>query len=714
MVTPQFVAETLVELERLGAQPTLNIFDGTVSLAGRGRLPPLAAGAPRPALEAYRAELIPRNLGRGDERLAGAAGVSLRGRSATIDEASEDGSRAAPGSRASELDDAEAPEDDARYDVFVSHCKRLDASEDRAVWVADVCEGAGLKVFFDRSDLTDISTEALERGVKQSRCLVTVLDPYTFESVWCVRENRWAAAAGRPIVPLYDGDRHRWDTIKKWCGGHPHVFAKQAINYNKDYRTESKLRLLDAVRRALAEGRAVERPQIAHTTSSHTLAKSAASVRIGVAKSQKPLTADATEAALRQLASKLGGATPDVVLVVLCGGTPTEPSPYDLDVCLARLRVGEHALGEATKVVATTSALGIAVESQWVGGHAIALFGICDPEGSYEVCYADASQGSEVVRERIAAAAARAGRDEPPTVSIVLTTAGTETTSLRGIQAALGEAAHLVGGTPSWANPPGLAISPGGGGRDESATSGVAMLLCWPNATVASAFVSGAGDPPAGEGQPERPRASAPAAEGVITDLYTSERGSVIVKTIDGKPASEVWLSWLPEEAAVALRPWVDDFDNQAPLGNAPAWAMWCAQNPMGIQRAAGVVMVAVMGIRGGELEFLTGVEVDAGEVLFPQFVDKTTICEKTHEAAKQVCAKQALSTDDIRGAFTFGCGINVVLGEADGIQDVSDKMACALGSAPLFGMVGGPELGHAHGDKASFACVMYSCLVFQ
>ena len=57
MVSPQFVAETLVALERLGAQPTLNIFDGTISLAGR--LPPLAAGAPR--LEAA--------------ALAGAAGV---------------------------------------------------------------------------------------------------------------------------------------------------------------------------------------------------------------------------------------------------------------------------------------------------------------------------------------------------------------------------------------------------------------------------------------------------------------------------------------------------------------------------------------------------------------------------------------------------------------------------------------------------------------
>ena len=43
MVSPQFVAETLVALERLGAQPTLNIYDGTISLAGR--LPPLAAGS---------------------------------------------------------------------------------------------------------------------------------------------------------------------------------------------------------------------------------------------------------------------------------------------------------------------------------------------------------------------------------------------------------------------------------------------------------------------------------------------------------------------------------------------------------------------------------------------------------------------------------------------------------------------------------------------
>lgn len=46
-----------------------------------------------------------------------------------------------------------------RYDVFVSHCKRLTASEDRAMWVADAvnCGSGNLKAFFDRYDLLEIS-----------------------------------------------------------------------------------------------------------------------------------------------------------------------------------------------------------------------------------------------------------------------------------------------------------------------------------------------------------------------------------------------------------------------------------------------------------------------------------------------------------------------------------------------------------------------------
>ena len=106
--------------------------------------------------------------------------------------------------------------------------------------------------------------------------------------------------------------------------------------------------------------------------------------------------------------------------------------------------------------------------------------GICDPEGSYEVVYSEAPS-PDVVRERVAAAAARSGRTEPPAVSIVLTTHGTETTCLAGIQAALGEDAHLVGGSCSLANPPGVAASPGGGvavsGRGQPSASAVAVVV---------------------------------------------------------------------------------------------------------------------------------------------------------------------------------------------------------------------------------------------
>ena len=206
--------------------------------------------------------------------------------------------------------------DDA-YDVFISHCKKLPTSEDRAIWLADLCvenkysnrlqcarirrfrreafccasrtqqeqsicpkisridfdltelessevwlgypahclistqadlfEGEGLKVFFDRSDLLEISEAALRDAVRASRVIVTVVDPVTFDSVWVANENAWAKDLGKPIVAFYDRDRHAWDEISKWVPLHPHVFARQAIPYTKDYRTEAKDKLLRQV-----------------------------------------------------------------------------------------------------------------------------------------------------------------------------------------------------------------------------------------------------------------------------------------------------------------------------------------------------------------------------------------------------------------------------------------------------------------------------------
>ena len=136
---------------------------------------------------------------------------------------------------------------DDEYDVFISHCKKLPTSEDRAIWLADLFEGEGLKVFFDRSDLLEISEAALRDAVRASRVIVTVVDPVTFDSVWVANENAWAKDLGKPIVAFYDRDRHAWDEISKWVPLHPHVFARQAIPYTKDYRTEAKDKLLRQV-----------------------------------------------------------------------------------------------------------------------------------------------------------------------------------------------------------------------------------------------------------------------------------------------------------------------------------------------------------------------------------------------------------------------------------------------------------------------------------
>ena len=60
-------------------------------------------------------------------------------------------------------------------------------------------------------------------------------------------ENAWAAAAGLPILAFYDADRYRWDEISHWRTDYPRVFKYQAIPYTKDFRNESRDRLLSAV-----------------------------------------------------------------------------------------------------------------------------------------------------------------------------------------------------------------------------------------------------------------------------------------------------------------------------------------------------------------------------------------------------------------------------------------------------------------------------------
>jgi hypothetical protein len=60
------------------------------------------------------------------------------------------------------------------FDVFISHAKKAEGTEDRALWCVDVFEEAGMKAFFDLQNLEEISSEQLVKDVKASKAVVTV------------------------------------------------------------------------------------------------------------------------------------------------------------------------------------------------------------------------------------------------------------------------------------------------------------------------------------------------------------------------------------------------------------------------------------------------------------------------------------------------------------------------------------------------------------
>ena len=82
------------------------------------------------------------------------------------------------------------------YNAVTASVRR--GTEDRALWCVDVFEEAGLKPFFDLQNLEEISREQLIKDVKNSKAVVTVVDPETFRSDWVILENQTAFDNGIP------------------------------------------------------------------------------------------------------------------------------------------------------------------------------------------------------------------------------------------------------------------------------------------------------------------------------------------------------------------------------------------------------------------------------------------------------------------------------------------------------------------------------------
>lgn len=626
-----------------------------------------------------------------------------------------------------------------QYEVFVSHCKRTESSEDRAIWVSDVAEGEGLSVFFDRSDLTEISKERLKLSVESSCVLVTILDPYTFDSEWVTLENEWARDAGIPVVGMYDGDKFRWEQVAKWKEDHPHVFVRPITNYQKDYRVESKKRLLAAIRDAAKE--AAISKKAAAKRSKKAAAAAAASpgpkknpsslVRIAVGKATETDPADAVSKAWRHLLSKLGGLAPSMCIVAFTG---KHDGAAIADALAKTVAAGTVAVG-------VSAGLGIMFEDQWLssmdGSPAISIWGIFDPAGAYEVAY-DRTGLQSSVKASVGAAVDRQITRGPPRFTLAYTTPTFEASSLGGIHDVIGESALIFGIGAN--GPRGFEVSPDniptvfalkGGEPFDSRQSygcGLASALCWPSVFIAGAFSPGGATCPTPRTGKVTKVSSAPA---MANFMYPPEAFAgasdkraaavdCVVEQIDGRPALEVYREWLTDEEQIMFDALLDGGDTIDP-SKSMEWMSFMGQHPIGVPMGtdeAGhtVYKQCVGGAMAGTFQLFGGLEVAVGDTLeLLTSEDQQSCREKTALTAKRVITDAGFDFDSVQGALTVGCGLFWALGGMDeGLKDLSERMAAAVNWAPTMGILGGPELGPMGQAKAAHAVYTVGCVVFS
>jgi len=626
------------------------------------------------------------------------------------------------------------------YELFVSHCKRTESSEDRAIWVSDIAEGEGLSVFFDRSDLTQITKEKLRESIEASRVVVTILDPYTFDSEWVCLENEWARDAGIPVVGMYDGDKFRWEQIAKWKEDHPHVFSRPVINYQKDYRVESKKRLLAAVRDAAKEASAAaakktksKKKAAAAAVASPGAKKSPASlVRIAVGKSTLTDASHAVDKAWRHLVSKLGGLTPHMCIVAYTG----RHDAAAIATALART------VSAGTAVVGMSAGLGIMFEDTWLssadGSPGLSMWGIFDPQGAYEVVY-DASGLRQTVKAKVGDGIDKQVTRGPPRFTLAYTSPSFEASSLGGIHDVIGESALVFGIGVS--GPLGFTMDPenvprvfalrGGEPFDASLSlgCGLASVFCWPSVFIAGAFSPGGSCCAKPQVGTITKMTTAPAISLMMNPPAafagaSSEREApldTVIVEIDGRPALSVYREWLSDEERVLLDDIMGGSDTIDP-SRMMDWLIFMGSHPFGVPMGkdeSGRVVykqVVAANVSNGTLQLFGGLTVEVGDkVELLSAEDQKGCRERTAETAHRVIADAGFDFDSVQGALTVGCGIFYMLGGMDeGLKDLSERMAAAVNWAPTMGVLGGPELGPMGESKAAHAVYTVGVVVFS
>ena len=413
---------------------------------------------------------------------------------------------------------------DGRYDIFVSHAKRLAESEDRAVWVADVVEAQGLVPFFDRSDLVEITESAIEEALLSSDVLVTVLDPFTFHSKWVFKENLVAANAGIPIVPIYDADRFRWDgQLDKLCRLYPWVFKRQVVPLTKSQRRTSTDALLNAIEEAANTGRNPPPEPIDAAMNERV------KVLVGVGGSRETDTHEAIDTAHKTMLTRLEGRQPSLVV---CAFT----CMHDAEEVAKRV----HELSPTVPMIGCTSCRGLVMNDTWLTHNkefALGLWGLCDDAGTYITLHL--TERGPSLRDEVFAAVTKAmearirAPGEEPSFAMLLGSPGDEETILDGMRAALGDSVPILGGSSAdntvsgaWRQIATPGHSSFGVGAPSVSSNGLAIAVCWASCQTATTLTSGF---------------RTTFNKGTVTKV--ADDGRTVVE-VDGTPMRDVYERW--------------------------------------------------------------------------------------------------------------------------------------------------------------------------
>jgi hypothetical protein len=575
--------------------------------------------------------------------------------------------------------------DDGQYDLFVSHCKKLSESEDRAVWVADVCEAHGFLPFFDRSDLLEVTEAALHSHMRRSNIVVTVLDPLTFSSIWVLKEHYCAYNEGIPIICVYDADRYRWTgQLDRWACLYPWIFSRQVVVLTKTQRRNSHKMLLDAIEKALSDGKS--KPSAPLQYSADTT--KSIPVKVGVGGSRETDTQGAVESAHAAMLSRLGGEQPSLIVA---GFTCTHDA--------AKVAGIIHHLSPSVPMMGCTSCRGIVLNDRWLSyqkEYAVALWGLHDIAGTYKVIRITNRPKDLSAELRRQVQEACRVRDEMPSFVFLLGSPGDEEAVLKGIVDAIGTDVPILGGSSAdntvagfWKQISKTGLSGADCLAPEVSESGIVLAVAWPSCEISTTLTSGFR-------QTEK--------RGIVTKMDEADPRTIL--EIDGQPVTQVYNTWaegkldgvvFQDGKANVLAP-----SSFMPLGEPCGDSYHRVLHPAFLHQSTGGLTTFADAREGMPIAMLTAA---------PE-----TLAKQISESARQLLNTDGGSYtgdgDDTAGALMIFCGgLAMAIDNSMGIA--AEKLAAVVGQKATMGICCFGEQGMNHKRQAIHGNLMVGCILF-